>query len=129
MKVQKRINYYHNRHRSDGALMDKREKRPDNETEDLLLSNKEVLKNFNFQNINANNNFYNSSVNFNKFNSMNKYKNELNLTEENMKNTSYQYQNNSFYNELTNDEYYLNDEYNTTSDNLIKNISLIPFFK
>ena len=125
MKVQKRINYYHNRHRSDGALMDKREKRPDNETGDLLLSNKEVLKNFNFQNINANNNFYNSSVNFNKFNSMNKYKNELNLTEENMKNTSYQYQNNSFYNELTNDEYYLNDEYNTTSDNLIKNISFL----
>ena len=125
MKVQKRINYYHNRHRSDGALMDKREKRPDNEAEDLLLSNKEVLKNFNFQNINANNNFYNSSVNFNKFNIMNKYKNELNLTEENMKNTSYQYQNNSFYNELTNDEYYLNDEYNTTSDNLIKNISFL----
>ena len=43
----------------------------------------------------------------------------------NMKNTSYQYQNNSFYNELTNDEYYLNDEYNTTSDNLIKNISFL----
>ena len=120
MKVHKRINYYHNRHRSDGILIEKREQKQDNSPE-----NKEVIKSLNYQNNNnnINNNFYNSSLNFNKLNSMNKFKNELNLTEENMKNTSYQYQNNSFYNDLTNDENYLYEEYNITSANLIKNLS------
>ena len=52
MKVHKRINYYHNRHRSDGVLIEKREKKKENETEDLLLSNQEVIKSSNLNNNN-----------------------------------------------------------------------------
>ena len=125
MKVHKRINYYHNRHRSDGALIEKREKKPENETEDLFLSNQEVIKSFNYKNNNMNN-FSHTSLNFHKLRNVNNLrKEELNLTEENMKNTSYQYINpNSFYNELTNNnEDYLNMEYIETSDKLIKNLA------
>ena len=125
MKVHKRINYYHNRHRSDGALIEKREKKPENETEDLFLSNQEVIKSFNYKNNNMNN-FSHTSLNFHKLRNVNNLrKEELNLTEENMKNTSYQYINpNSFYNELTNNnEDYLNIEYIETSDKLIKNLA------
>ena len=127
MKVHKRINYYHNRHRSDGALMEKREKKPENETEDLFLSNQEVIKSFNSKNNNMNN-FSHTSLNFHKLRNVNNIKKEeLNLTEENMKNTSYQYINqNSFYNELTNNnEDYLNMEYIEASDKLIKNLATL----
>ena len=123
MKVHKRINYYHNRHRSDGILIEKREKRNENETEDLFLSNQEVIKSFNIKN--NLNNFSHTSLNFYKKPNMNnKNREELNLTEENMKNISYQ-NNNTFNLELTNDEDYLTMEYNNTSDKLIKNLSLL----
>ena len=123
MKVHKRINYYHNRHRSDGILIEKREIRNENETEDLFLSNQEVIKSFNIKN--NLNNFSHTSLNFYKKPNMNnKNREELNLTEENMKNISYQ-NNNSFNLELTNDEDYLTMEYNNTSDKLIKNLSLL----
>lgn len=123
MKVQKRINYYHNRHRSDGILIEKREIRNENETEDLFLSNQEVIKSFNIKN--NLNNFSHTSLNFYKKPNMNnKNREELNLTEENMKNISYQ-NNNTFNLELTNDEDYLTMEYNNTSDKLIKNLSLL----
>ena len=123
MKVHKRINYYHNRHRSDGILIEKREKRSENETEDLFLSNQEVIKSFNIKN--NLNNFSHTSLNFYKKPNMNnKNREELNLTEENMKNISYQ-NNNTFNLELTNDEDYLTMEYNNTSDKLIKNLSVL----
>ena len=123
MKVHKRINYYHNRHRSDGILIEKREIRNENETEDLFLSNQEVIKSFNIKN--NSNNFSHTSLNFYKKPNMNnKNREELNLTEENMKNISYQ-NNNTFNLELTNDEDYLTMEYNNTSDKLIKNLSLL----
>ena len=123
MKVHKRINYYHNRHRSDGILIEKREIRNENETEDLFLSNQEVIKSFNIKN--NLNNFSHTSLNFYKKPNMNnKNREELNLTEENMKNISYQ-NNNTFNLELTNDEDYLTMEYNNTSDKLIKNLSLL----
>ena len=123
MKVHKRINYYHNRHRSDGILIEKREIRNENETEDLFLSNQEVIKSFNIKN--NLNNFSHTSLNFyKKPNLNNKNREELNLTEENMKNISYQ-NNNTFNLELTNDEDYLTMEYNNTSDKLIKNLSLL----
>jgi hypothetical protein len=123
MKVHKRINYYHNRHRSDGILIEKREIRNENETEDLFLSNQEVIKSFNIKN--NLNNFSHTSLNFYKKPNMNnKNREELNLTEENMKNISYP-NNNTFNLELTNDEDYLTMEYNNTSDKLIKNLSLL----
>ena len=123
MKVHKRINYYHNRHRSDGILIEKREIRNENETEDLFLSNQEVIKSFNIKN--NLNNFSHTSLNFYKKPNMNnKNREELNLTEENMKNISYQ-NNNNFNLELTNDEDYLTMEYNNKSDKLIKNLSLL----
>ena len=123
MKVHKRINYYHNRHRSDGILIEKREIRNENETEDLFLSNQEVIKSFNIKN--NLNNFSHTSLNFYKKPNMNnKNREELNLTEENMKNISYQ-NNNTFNLELTNDEDYLTIEYNNTSDKLIKNLSVL----
>ena len=123
MKVHKRINYYHNRHRSDGILIEKREIRNENETEDLFLSNQEVIKSFNIKN--NLNNFSHTSLNFYKKPNMNnKNREELNLTEENMKNISYQ-NNNSFNLELTNHEDYLTMEYNNTSDKLIKNLSVL----
>ena len=123
MKVHKRINYYHNRHRSDGILIEKREIRNENETEDLFLSNQEVIKSFNIKN-NLNNFSYTSLNFFKKPNMNNKNREELNLTEENMKNISYQ-NTNTFNLELTNDEDYLTIEYNNTSDKLIKNLSLL----
>ena len=123
MKVHKRINYYHNRHRSDGILIEKREIRNENETEDLFLSNQEVIKSFNIKN--NLNNFSHTSLNFYKKPNMNnKNREELNLTEENMKNISYQ-NTNTFNLELTNDEDYLTMEYNNTSDKLIKNLSVL----
>ena len=123
MKVHKRINYYHNRHRSDGILIEKREIRNENETGDLFLSNQEVIKSFNIKN--NLNNFSHTSLNFYKKPNMNnKNREELNLTEENMKNISYQ-NNNTFNLELTNDEDYLTMEYNNTSDKLIKNLSVL----
>ena len=127
MKVHKRINYYHNRHRSDGALIEKQEKKPENETKDLFLSNQELIKSSNFKN-NISNNFSHSSVNFYKFRNANNTtnRNDLNLTEENMKNTSYQYNhNNSFNKEFETDEDYLSKEYYITSDKLLNSLSLL----
>lgn len=120
MKVHKRINYYHNRHRSDGVLIEKREKKKENETEDLLLSNQDVIKSSNLND----NNFSHTSINFHKVRNIDKInnRNDLNLTEENIKNTSYQY-NNSFNNELTKDENYLNKEYSNTSNKLINDLA------
>ena len=120
MKVHKRINYYHNRHRSDGALIEKREKKTENATEDLLLSNQDIIKSTNLKDNNFNV-LSHTSLNFYKkpdiINNI-ENNNELNLTEENIK-----YNNNNFNNELTIDENYLNIEYNNTSDKLIKNLS------
>jgi len=120
MKVHKRINYYHNRHRSDGVLIEKREKKKENETEDLLLSNQEVIKSSNLNK----NHFSHTTINFHKVRNIDKInnRNDLNLTEENIKNTSYQY-NNSFNTELTKDENYLNKEYNKTSNKLLNDLS------
>ena len=126
MKVHKRINYYHNRHRSDGALIEKREKKTENATEDLLLSNQDIIKSTNLKDNNFNI-LSHTSLNFYKkpdiINNI-ENNNELNLTEENMKNISYQ-NNNTFNLELTHDEDYLTMEYNNTSDKLIKNLSLL----
>ena len=120
MKVHKRINYYNNRHRSDGVLIEKREKKKENETEDLLLSNQDVIKSSNLNN----NNFSHTSINFHKVRNIDKInnRNDLNLTEKKKKNTSYQY-NNSFNNELTKDENYLNKEYSNTSNKLINDLA------
>ena len=112
MKVQKRINYYHNRHRSDGALMEKRENKNENEAQDLFLSNQEVIKSFNIKNNNINN-FSHTSLNFHKFGNTNKEKREeLNLTKENTKNISYPNNNNLNTQLDNNNEFYLNTEYN-----------------
>ena len=123
MKVHKRINYYHNRHRSDGALIEKREKKTENEKEDLFLSNQGLIKSSNIQKNNFNN-FSHTSSNFHKFRNIEKInqRNDINLTEENMKNTSYQY-NNSFNNEFITDENYLNEEYTYASDKLNNKLS------
>ena len=135
MKVPKRINYYHNRHRSDGAIIENQRKRIENEDELLLLSDKEVY-NINNSKNKRNNNNYNCSIDINKdYNIHNsKYKNELNLTEENIINNSIKYindkdnNNNSFYSNIfEKDENYLNIEYSQASDNLTKNLSI--FYK
>ena len=47
MKVRKRINYYHNRHRSDGALIENQSKRKENQEELLILSEPEEKKTLN----------------------------------------------------------------------------------
>ena len=47
MKVRKRINYYHNRHRSDGALIENQRKRIENQEELLILSEPEEKKTLN----------------------------------------------------------------------------------
>lgn len=122
MKVQKRINYYHNRHRSDGALMEKRENKNENEPQDLFLSNQEVIKSFNIKNNNINN-FSHTSLNFHKLGNANKEKrDELNFTEENNKNISYP-NNNIFNTQLdNNNEFYLNTEYDETSNELMNNL-------
>ena len=124
MKVHKRINYYHNRHRSDGALMEKGENKNEDVVEDLYLSNQEVMKKFNFKN-NKVTNFSNTSSNFHKLKNLNKEKEEeLNLTEENKKSLQNQNQdNNELYNQLVNNnEDYLNTEYNETSNELMNNL-------
>lgn len=126
MKVQKRINYYHNRHRSDGALIENQRKRIENHEELLILSDKDDKSNFNSK-YKKNKNYYSSSININKDN----YKNELNLTEENIRNNSIKYINddndNSCYKNFPNNENYLNIEYSQASDNLTKNLS--SFYK
>ena len=133
MKVPKRINYYHNRHRSDGAIIENQRKRIENQEDLLILSDKQVYNNNNLKN--KRNNNYNSSIDINKDNNThnNKYKNELNLTEENIRNNSIKYindndNNNSFYSNIfEKDENYLNIEYSHASDNLTKNLSI--FYK
>ena len=128
MKVQKRINYYHNRHRSDGALIENQRKRFENQEELLILSEKDEKSKQITQK--RNKNYYNSAININKDNN-NKYQNSLNLTEENIKNTSTKYMNdnnnNSFYNNFPTNDNYLNIEYSQASDNLAKNLSM--FYK
>ena len=130
MKVQKRINYYHNRHRSDGALIENQRKRIENQEELLVLSDQDDKKNFNSK-YKKNKNYYSSSININK----DDHKNDLNLTEENVRNNSIKYinddnnnyNNNSCYKNFPNDENYLNIEYSQASDNLTKNLSI--FYK
>ena len=119
MKVHKRINYYHNRHRSDGALIEKREKKSENATEDLFLSNQDIIKSTNLKDNNFNI-LSHTSLNFYKKPNINNIENnnELNLTEENINNIP-----NNLNNELTIDENYLNIEYNNASNQLIKNLS------
>ena len=119
MKVHKRINYYHNRHRSDGALIEKREKKSENATEDLFLSNQDIIKSTNLKDNNYNI-LSHTSLNFYKKPNINNIENnnELNLTEENINNIP-----NNLNNELTIDENYLNVEYNNASNQLIKNLS------
>ena len=119
MKVHKRINYYHNRHRSDGVLIEKREKKSENATEDLFLSNQDIIKSTNLKNNNFNI-LSHTSLNFYKKPNINNIENnnELNLTEENINNIP-----NNLNNELTIDENYLNTEYNNASNQLIKNLS------
>jgi len=119
MKVHKRINYYHNRHRSDGALIEKREKKSENATEDLFLSNQDIIKSTNLKDNNFNI-LSHTSLNFYKKPNINNIENnnELNLTEENINNIP-----NNLNNELTIDENYLNTEYNNASNQLIKNLS------
>ena len=119
MKVHKRINYYHNRHRSDGALIEKREKKSENATEDLFLSNQDIIKSTNLKD-NKFNILSHTSLNFYKKPNINNIENnnELNLTEENINNIP-----NNLNNELTIDENYLNTEYNNASNQLIKNLS------
>ena len=72
------------------------------------------------------NNYYNSSINIKKDN-----KNDINLTAENIKNTSIKYinnANNNNYNHIfPKEENYLNIEYSQTSDKLTKALSL--FYK
>jgi len=122
MKVRKRINYYHNRHRSDGALIENQKKRIENQEELLILSEPEEKKTLN-QKYKKNNNYYNSSININKDN-----KNDNNLTEENIKNTSIKYINNSNNNNYNHifpkEENYLNIEYSQASDKLTKTLTL-----
>ena len=122
MKVRKRINYYHNRHRSDGALIENQKKRIENQEELLILSEPEEKKTLN-QKYKKNNNYYNSSININKDN-----KNDNNLTEENIKNTSIKYINNSNNNNYNHifpkEENYLNREYSQASDKLTKTLTL-----
>ena len=119
MKVHKRINYYHNRHRSDGALIEKREKKSENATEDLFLSNQDIIKSTNLKDNNFNI-LSHTSLNIYKKPNINNIENnnELNLTEENINNIP-----NNLNNELTIDENYLNTEYNNASNQLIKNLS------
>ena len=129
MRIQKRINYYHNRHRSDGALIENQRKRIENQEELLILSDKEG-KSTNSKN--GRNKNFNSSININlKIDNNNKYKNELNLTEENLKNNSIEYMNdnnNSYYNNFfEKEENYLNYEYSKASGNLTNNLS--SFYK
>ena len=127
MRVHKRINYYHNRHRSDGALIENQRKRIENQEELLILSDQEEKKNLN-QKYKRNNN-YNSSININIDNNQNK--NDINITEENIKNNSIKYNNdknnNSYYINFPKDENYLNIEYSQESDKLTKTLSL--FYK
>ena len=122
MKVRKRINYYHNRHRSDGALIENQRKRVENQEELLILSEPEEKKTLNQKN-KKNNNYYNSSININK-----EIKNDINLTEENIRNTSIKYvndSNNSNYKHIfPNEENYLNIEYSQASNKLTKTLSL-----
>ena len=126
MKVQKRINYYHNRHRSDGVLIENQRQRMENQEELKLLSDKDESNSINSKN-KRNKKNYNNSINLNKENSNNKYKKDSNLTEENLRNDSIKYasdNNNSFYHILSNDENYLNIEYSQASNNLTKNLSI-----
>ena len=117
MKAHKRINYYHNRHRSDGELMEKGENKNEKMTEDLFLSNQEVIKSFNLKN-NKMTNFSNTSSNFHKLKNLKKEKKEeLILTEENKKEIKNQLNNNIY-----NNEFYLNTEYNETSNELMNNL-------
>ena len=117
MKAHKRINYYHNRHRSDGALMEKGENKNEKMTEDLFLSNQEVIKSFNLKN-NKMTNFSNTSSNFHKLKNLKKEKKEeLILTEENKKEIKNQLNNNIY-----NNEDYLNTEYYETSNELMNNL-------
>ena len=117
MKAHKRINYYHNRHRSDGELMEKGENKNEKMTEDLFLSNQEVIKSFNLKN-NKMTNFSNTSSNFHKLKNLKKEKKEeLILTEENKKEIKNQLNNNIY-----NNEDYLNTEYNETSNELMNNL-------
>ena len=117
MKAHKRINYYHNRHRSDGELMEKGENKNEKMNEDLFLSNQEVIKSFNLKN-NKMTNFSNTSSNFHKLKNLKKEKKEeLILTEENKKEIKNQLNNNIY-----NNEDYLNTEYNETSNELMNNL-------
>jgi len=117
MKAHKRINYYHNRHRSDGELMEKGENKNEKMTEDLFLSNQEVIKSFNLKN-NKMTNFSNTSSNFHKLKNLKiEKKEELILTEENKKEIKNQLNNNIY-----NNEDYLNTEYNETSNELMNNL-------
>ena len=117
MKAHKRINYYHNRHRSDGELMEKGENKNEKMTEDLFLSNQEVIKSFNLKN-NKMTNFSNTSSNFHKLKNLKKEKKEeLILIEENKKEIKNQLNNNIY-----NNEDYLNTEYNETSNELMNNL-------
>ena len=125
MKAQKRINYYHNRHRSDGALIENQRKRIENQEELLILSDKEENNNNNSKN-RRNNNNYNNSTNLNKDNINNKYKNDSNLTEENLRKNSIKDNGNenSFYHNFPDNENYLNLEYSQASNNLTKNLQI-----
>ena len=118
MKIHKRINYYHNRHRSDGALIENQRKRIENQDRDgLILSNK-------YKDKDKEENINNSKSRKKK--SKNKDEGEVNLTEENIRNNN---SNNSFYskNIFEKDESYLNIEYFQSSNNLAKNLSF--FYK
>ena len=129
MKFQKRINYYHNRHRSDGVLIENQRQRMENQEELKLLSDKDESNSINSKN-KRNKKNYNNSINLNKENSNNKYKKDSNLTEENLRNDSIKYasdNNNSFYHILSNDENYLNIEYSQASNDLTKKLSI--FYK
>ena len=116
MKVQKRINYYHNRHRSDGALIESQRIRSENEDDLLILSDQEENKvsNSNYKNKNY---CYNNSMNI-------KNENNINLnTEENIRNNSNKYINDNKINFIYKDENYLNDEYNQSSQTFTKKLS------
>ena len=118
MKIHKRINYYHNRHRSDGALIENQRKRIESQDGDgLVLSNKDKDKEDNINN---------SKSRKKKSKNKDKDKDEVNLTEENIRNNN---SNNSFYskNFFEKDESYLNIEYFQSSNNLAKNLSF--FYK
>ena len=120
MKIHKRINYYHNRHRSDGALIENQRKRIESQDGDgLVLSNKDKDKD-------KEDNINNSKSRKKKSKNKDKDKDEVNLTEENIRNNN---SNNSFYskNFFEKDESYLNIEYFQSSNNLAKNLSF--FYK